>query len=205
MNEQNRRLPYLDNAKLAMMFLVVYGHLLESALTQQPSHAAHTLYLLIYLFHMPVWVFLAGLSSRVETTLRDCGRLLSLLIVFQAFYVLLLSGLRHNYREWIVTPWWILWFILSLIIWKMLLPLARKSRWTLALAIVAALGAGASGWIGRPFSLSRTVVWFPFFLVGHIYGKRIIGWARTSTRVNIPRQSRGLYDVSRSKRLERGR
>jgi len=180
MSEPHNRLPYLDNAKLGMIFLVVYGHLIEPLSTARESHPALPLYLLIYLFHVPMWAFLAGLTSRVATTLQSSARLFAVLIAFQVFYVLALPGLRRGYAAWILTPWWVLWFLLSLISWKLILPLALKTRWAIPLSLVIGLAAGATGHIGRPLSLSRTLVWLPLFLAGHLYGRQILEWARAS-------------------------
>jgi fucose 4-O-acetylase-like acetyltransferase len=48
--------------------------------------------------------------------------------------------------------------------------------------VAVALGAGWVGWVGRPFSLSRTLVWFPLFLTGHRYGGAIVERAARANR-----------------------
>jgi fucose 4-O-acetylase-like acetyltransferase len=168
------RIPYLDNAKLWMMFLVVYGHLLEPMLSAQPSSLVRTLYLLIYLFHVSVFVFLAGLTSKVNTSISRLLKIFSVFAVFQAVYVVSIHNLRHDYLAWLFRPWWILWFLLSLVCWKLLLPIALKFPWPIALSIMIALGAGLSNHIGGFLGLSRTLVWFPLFLAGHLYGRAIL-------------------------------
>jgi fucose 4-O-acetylase-like acetyltransferase len=42
----------------------------------------------------------------------------------------------------------------------------------LPLAVIIALAAGMAPWVGYPFSLSRTLVFFPLFLLGHRIGAR---------------------------------
>jgi fucose 4-O-acetylase-like acetyltransferase len=174
MNETHGRVPYLDNAKLAMMYSVVFGHLLEATLKGSQAHLHLTWYLLLYVFNVPVWVFLAGVTSKAETAIAGASRLLSVLMVFQLLYLVLSPGFRRETPYWIVTPWWILWFLLSLSFWKLLLPLALRIRWPIAVSVAIALGAGWFGIIGRPLSLSRTLVWFPMFLAGHLYGKALM-------------------------------
>jgi fucose 4-O-acetylase-like acetyltransferase len=181
MDTQLRRIPYLDNAKLLMMFLVIYGHILETFVAEQPYHLVRTFYLLIYLFHIPVFVFLAGLTSKVKTSYSGSLKLLSVYVVFQVFYTLITPHPMHEYLTMPIIPYWVLWFFLSLICWKLMLPVALKLPWPLAFGIVIALGAGAFDPIGRVLSISRTLVWFPLFLAGHLYGKTILGRASAAT------------------------
>lgn len=166
-----------------MMSLVVYGHLLEPAVVAQQSHLALTLYLLIYLFHVPAWAFLAGITSKVETSIESSIRLFGVFAVFQVIYVCITGTFHNRFSEWIFTPWWVLWFLVSLISWKLLLPIALKFRWSLIVSVVIALAVGAGEHIGRPFSLSRTFVWFPLFLAGNLYGKSILSHAKEATAI----------------------
>lgn len=53
--------PWPDNAKLVLVGLVVLGHTLSRGI-QQSVPSAHALYLFVYLFHMPAFVFLAATS-----------------------------------------------------------------------------------------------------------------------------------------------
>jgi len=57
--------PWLDNAKLVLIALVVLGHTLSRGI-QQSVPSAHALYLFIYLFHIPAFVFLAGHLARAR-------------------------------------------------------------------------------------------------------------------------------------------
>ena len=53
-----RRDPWLDNARFALIGLVLLGHAMEPLLARSPSLAA--LYRFIYLFHMPAFAFISG-------------------------------------------------------------------------------------------------------------------------------------------------
>lgn len=156
------RSAYFCNLKLLLMWLVIFGHWIEPRIGADPE--LHQLYRLIYLFHMPLFAFLSGLFLRSSRgCLGQLRRMLPLSLLCQSGAVLL--GLTPWH-----TPWWILWYLLSLSCWlpaAALLLKLRRGKWLiLALAFLAGCLAGSADWIGRPFSLSRTIVFFPWFWLG---------------------------------------
>jgi fucose 4-O-acetylase-like acetyltransferase len=167
------RLLALDNARFALIALVVVGHLLEQLVDTGPL--ADTLYRWIYLFHMPGFILISGaLSKRTRTRRRLVGIFTCLLLpylIFQTLYpawdALLFQG--NDWSQGYVTPYWLLWYLPSLACWRLLLPLFAH-RWALPLAVAIALAAGLAPAIGYPYSLSRTLVFFPLFLLGHRIG-----------------------------------
>jgi len=54
----SQRDPRLDSIKASLMFLVVFGHLLEGIKSTAPLLSQ--IYDFLYLFHMPAFVFLSG-------------------------------------------------------------------------------------------------------------------------------------------------
>jgi len=69
--------------------------------------------------------------------------------------------------NWLISPSWMLWYLLSLACWWLLLKLIKNVKWyTIAIAFVIALLTGFIPQIGEPFSISRTITIFPFFLIG---------------------------------------
>lgn len=103
----------LDVAKGALIILVVLGHLLEATAgweartTRLPLTA-------IYMFHMPAFVFLAGITAKSTQLPRRIGVFLVLLVVFQTlyFFAVPLLGLERTFS--LVRPFWILWFLLAM-------------------------------------------------------------------------------------------
>jgi fucose 4-O-acetylase-like acetyltransferase len=71
-------------------------------------------------------------------------------------------------RDFLLTPYVHLWFLLSLIWWNLLLLAFSRLKACLALpiAIILGLAAGCFDFIALPLSLSRTLYFFPFFLAG---------------------------------------
>lgn len=156
------------NLKLLLIFLVIYGHLIEPGIYQ--SKVLMTQYKWIYLFHMPLFSFLSGLFLQNS---KACGRqiikMLSLYIVLQTVAVLLGNG-----KVKLLTPYWHLWYLLSYSAWAGLGWLwfrffRGKGRIViLTLSIFVGCLAGLHPGIGREHSLSRTLVFLPFFWMGLI-------------------------------------
>lgn len=166
--------PFWENARLALMGLVVFGHLLEPWLSV--DRWARALYVMLYAFHIPAFAFVAGRFARVERSLRSIGVAAGALLVPYAVFQPIYGG---GWQWW--RPEWVLWFLVSLFCWRAALPWVVRVRWAGLWLVAAALAAGASESIGYGLSLSRTLVFFPFFYVGNFYGQQVAGWLRPRT------------------------
>ncbi|MCD8141692.1 MAG: hypothetical protein LUD83_00195 [Clostridiales bacterium] len=159
-----KRAAYLCNVKLLLLVLVVLGHSME-----QVGMKGNLLYRLIYLFHMPLFAFVSGLHLK---TVKSCLRQARTVLLF---YLLIQGALTLAGRgKTLAVPYWHLWYLLSLFWWALLcggcsVVLKKKAkRWEVILlvtSIAAALGCGLLP-TGRELSLSRTVVFFPYVLLG---------------------------------------
>lgn len=56
-----KRNSYFDTTKFILIFLVVFGHFLESKMGH--SLICNELHAFIYLFHMPLFIFISGYFS----------------------------------------------------------------------------------------------------------------------------------------------
>jgi len=54
--------PYFDNAKFILIALVVIGHIMAPLMTH--STACKTLYIWIYIFHMPAFALISGYFAK---------------------------------------------------------------------------------------------------------------------------------------------
>jgi len=154
------------NLKLFLLYLVVYGHWIENQIGT--SDIIRTQYRFIYLFHMPLFVFLSGLFLRNQKDcLRQIKRLLPIYVVLQ-----IAASFYYNGSMQLHTPWWHLWYLLSYCSWAFFGWLwfcicKGKFRFLfLILSILAGVLAGFFPKVNRIFSLSRTVVLFPYFFAG---------------------------------------
>lgn len=174
---------FFDNARFVMLALVFIGHAIEP--WQGPDRPMRALYLSLYAFHMPAFVWLAGRFASAELTrtraVRVVERILLPLLIFQVLYAVF-----HHWANGtpaveigLVRPYWILWFLMSLLTWRLLMPVFAVLPTPVAVAVVVALTAGLTPSIDYDFSLSRTAVFLPFFLLGWRTRKQDFAWLST--------------------------
>ncbi|MDN5929436.1 MAG: acyltransferase family protein, partial [Hyphomicrobiales bacterium] len=174
----SRRYGHIDALKGAGILLVVFGHLIEKP--SAVSTLLQVVYTGIYSFHMPLFVFLSGIFAREALKSRDYQKIVWTLffplVVFQFIYlgVAQLTG-WYSYSPF--TPYWLLWFIASLIGWRILLPLFASPA-GLAVAVLGAVFVGYDDAVGYALSAARTIYFLPFFVLGHLYGLQLVALAR---------------------------
>lgn len=161
------RSPYLCNLKGFLLFLVVFGHALEKT-----GQSAGPLYRFLYLFHMPLFVFLSGLHLKTEDAcLRSARSSFRLYLCIQGLIVCFcfICGTPAS----LLVPYWHLWYLLSLGLWsvfallvcRILRRFPHSGFLLLTVSAAAALVCGLLP-LGRWLSLSRTLTFFPYLLLG---------------------------------------
>jgi len=178
----------IDNAKFLMIVLIVFGHLIEPLINSNSLLKA--LYMSIYSIHIPVFVILAGMLTKVTLTQSDRIRRIQNILVPLLCFTVLYEGVAFmvsgNFSEYgkNLQPYWILWFLWSLMVWRVCLPLFMRMCFPLVISIVLSLAVGYIDMVGYTLSLSRIVYFLPFFLMGHILGFSLF---RNIILVKIPR------------------
>ncbi|MEN2767235.1 acyltransferase family protein [Ornithinibacillus xuwenensis] len=162
---------FFDNAKLLLILLVVFGHVIQPFIAG--SLEMHALYTWIYTFHMPAFIFLAGFFAKgfgdSGYFIKLAKKLLLPYFIFQLTYSSYYYFIgKSNWLTDIFYPHWSLWFLISLFSWHLLLYWFKKIPPIISLSVAVALGilVGYLAGVGHYFSLSRTFVFFPFFLLG---------------------------------------
>lgn len=161
----------LDNTKFLMVFLVVFGHLIQSLIDD--SAIIKTVFMSIYSFHMPVLIVISGMLAKPKFTKELFSKAItSLLVPYLAFTLLyelfsiIVHGKLSNYTMRF-EPYWILWFIFSLFFWRMPLPFVLRFRYPVMVSIIVSLIAGYIDFVGYFLGISRTLYFFPFFIIGY--------------------------------------
>ena len=126
---------------------------------------------MIYLFHMPLFVFVSGLFSKNVVKRRDRAFDDLMVPFFAAQFIWLLVLAVTNGPGWaldhILDPQFQLWYLVALFMWRLLLPDLLRVRFILPIA--AALffvGQMVSG-IGNALAVTKTIGFLLFFLLGY--------------------------------------
>lgn len=159
--------PWFDNAKMALVTLVVVGH----ALTLLPATAFHDhLYDFLYAWHVPAFVLVTGYLSRSFSWERS--RLVQLVRTVAVPYVLFECALAlfrvhvggEQLEDLFTDPHWPLWYLSALFCWRLLTPVLVRLPLALPVALVVSLLAGFVA--GPTLDLARVLGLLPFFVLG---------------------------------------
>jgi fucose 4-O-acetylase-like acetyltransferase len=170
------RFDYLDVIKGYLIILVVFAHLVEHFGPYDPVFGA--VYAALSLYGLPVFVVASGMLAKPVLGDKDyrkmVAKLLLPLLALQPFYLLLYARAGGDAVRHILDPQWLLWFLLSLLLWRMMLPLFLRIPLALVVAVGITLAAGYAQYIGADLSLSRTLYYFPFFLAGYLWREQVL-------------------------------
>ena len=166
-----------DHIKALLIYLMVPGHLLTRF---GATPAADTLYLLIFTFHMPAFIFVSGYFARCNAK-KTLKKLAPLYVVFQCVQYLMdavVAAVQGGdwmgalYAFQLFTPRWTLWYLLALMVYQLFLPLLdtddpRKMARNLLLAAALGLLVGCNPDTDNLLALSRIFHFLPLFLLGY--------------------------------------
>ena len=168
------RVALFDNAKFMLITLVVVGHFLNHGATEQFGYA-QGMFVFIYSFHMPLFMFLSGLFIKDMThdSQLNLPRVftficLGLLLKIMTFAIELAFG--HNPSFHLLSDVQVPWFMFVLAGYQVVVWLLRDVNKTLVLvvAILVALAVGYDENVGDFLWMSRFLVFFPFFWAGYM-------------------------------------
>lgn len=161
-----------DNLKGILIFLVVFGHVLSRFKSDQTPLAGY-LYVLIYSFHMPAFIFISGCFSKPQGKHcfeeRVIKTVLLPFVIFNGFMWVLTS---HK-LETLLTPAWTMWYLLSLFFWKISISVIVRIKHIAFVLIVLSLIIGFTE-AGEFMAISKTIAFFPFFAAGYMFDKEKI-------------------------------
>ncbi len=169
-----KRIYFFDNCKAILIFLVVFGHLVNivnTPLTQKIGTA-------IYFFHIPLFVFCSGYFATFNPS-KILSKNFYPYIIFQTIYLVFAIFVTGENRILQYTnPYWILWYLFALAVWRMLLPfIDTKNKINklkiLIFLVIISLVVGFDNVTGYYLSFSRIIVFFPFFALSYYIKQEI--------------------------------
>lgn len=165
------RQPLFDNAKFAAVALVVCAHTWMPLLAYDRTVAAAVL--TVAAFSMPLFITLCGYFARPRPGRpqvdgpRLIGQLAVPYVVFQLLYNLVGMALERRLAPiHLLEPRWLTWFLLSLLIWRLTVPLWTALRHPLPVAVLVAAATGVVDAFPAELAFGRTLGFLPFFVLG---------------------------------------
>jgi len=161
--------PWPDNSRFVAAVLIVMMHFGDQV--PGKSDLLETIFFVTWPARVPLYALLAGyFSSAAPFTRRR-----AVVLVRNVFFVYLCFEMLATVHKWLLggrfsfdpgRPSLALWFLLSLFLWRAMLPLLATIRWVVPLSVGVALLTGFAPSIGAVGSLSRTLAFLPVFLLG---------------------------------------
>jgi fucose 4-O-acetylase-like acetyltransferase len=172
-----QRDPWFDNAKMALVALVVLGHswtLLPLNLTDGGSSTATQVdtwfYNFLYAWHIPAFVIVTGyLSKSFEYTRIRLWNLVTTVavpyVLFEGVYALyrhVVGGVDFE-RLW-ANPHWPMWYLSAMFFWRLMTPIFKRMPGKVVVAVAISLLAGL--YANDIFDNARIFGLLPFFVLG---------------------------------------
>lgn len=162
---RSRRIAKWDNVKALLIFLVVMGHVFDYYTKEEP--AARSVFVFIYMFHMPLFLFVSGLFSKNTVKKRRWGHIVSylLLYILIKFIVLVTELVLFQDQAFsFMSTHWVPWYAYVMFVYLCLMVLLEKlqlpSGYVMFFSILVACMAGYDKRIGVFLSISKTLVFF---------------------------------------------
>ena len=162
----------IDSVKFWLVVLVIAVHVIMRK-EFVGSTACVVLWNWINTFVMPLFIFVSGYFSRKKDSKAfwpSIWKLLEPLIIFHV--IALVFYVKHplSVRS-ILSPWFMLWYLLSLIYWRLMLQIIpdkilKHKRLILITTFCISILAGYLPF-DRVLSLQRTLALMPFFFLGY--------------------------------------
>ena len=163
------RVHFWDNYKGILIFLVVFGHFIYSYAGKMPGSFVESLYVFIYSFHMPAFIFCSGYFSKSENS-RSKESLIKLLLYYFAFNALMgvFAYLYMGTKFKFLTPYYSYWYILALVMWRFVIKPLSRVKCLLPISVAVALLIGYFSEFTNEFAVRRMIAFFPFFVAGYM-------------------------------------
>ncbi len=169
--EISSRLQKWDILKFILIFLVVLGHIAD--FSTRNNEYMRTLYLAIYTFHMPLFIFVSGLFSKKTVNEKKKDKIFSYLVLYFAlkfinFLYFWISSGKTSFS--VFTETGLPWFMLALFAHSLITAAVKdfSPKYVAVFAVVLACLAGYDKNINSFLALSRIIVFYPFYYAGYL-------------------------------------
>lgn len=165
--------PWPDNLRMLAAIVICSFHFADQF--RQPEDSFTLLWYLLWGARVPVFVLIAGYFSPSRYSRKMFVSLIrsvvGVFLIFTLFHALINVAFGKDFVFNIAEPYLGLWFLISLLVWRLTLPLIIKIPGYFVWALLAALAFGMCKDLISEWPITRTFSYLPMFVVGH--------WLRT--------------------------
>lgn len=185
LENRKNRIYLFDNLKFFLILTVVVGHFAD-AVTPKPS-VYKSIFIFIYAFHMPLFLFLSGLFHSNSNVFIRALRYASVGFVTKIIFSLTSLVLGSKVSFALLKDSGIPWYMFVLAIYVVITYAFRRvdKKYLFAFSLLLALFVGYDSSIGDYLYLSRAVVFYPFYLLGQMITKEDVLKLNSNKKLKI--------------------
>lgn len=184
-----KRIALWDNLKFLLIILVVFGHYAQQL--RANSEILQGMYISVYSFHMPAFIFVTGLFSKRAVNEKDIAKILPYLTCFFAtsvilFVIKIIIGWSPVFE--LFSPAALPWYLMSMFFMFLITMLVKdyKPQYIFVLSLLIGIMCGYCKTDNPDFlTWMRTIVFYPFFYLGYSLDKEKIEKATNKIYVKI--------------------
>ena len=168
------RISLYENVRFILIALVVVGHAID--LNTAQSKVYKSIFLWIYSFHMPLFLFLSGMFQKNENITAKVLGYICIGFLWKIIYFLERMLLFGNASFSLLSDGGVPWYMFALAVY-IVVSYGLKNinkRFLLAFTLMLGCFVGYDAAIGDFLYLSRVVVFYPFFLLGQMTNKMVL-------------------------------
>lgn len=171
--KNNEHIALFDNVKGILIILVVIGHFIEPYVDD--SHFFKSLFLFIYSFHMPLFIFVAGCFHKNEQVKERVIGFLSIYLAFKVVIAVSKAVCAQQFTISILSEDGSPWFMFAMAVFICAAYTLRDVNIKVVLFLTLTLSccAGYDKTFGDFLVASRIIVFFPFYYAGKLFSREM--------------------------------
>lgn len=184
-----KRIALWDNLKFLLIIFVVIGHYTQQF--RADNEILQRIYVFIYSFHMPIFIFVTGLFSKKAVDEKNIKKVLPYLTCF--FATTLILFITRALLGWapvfeLFSPSGISWYLMSMFFMFLITMLIKdyKPQYIFVLSLIIGVMCGFVQTENPDFfTWMRTLTFYPFFCLGYISDREKIEKATNKISIKI--------------------
>lgn len=184
-----KRIALWDNLKFLLIIFVVIGHYTQQF--RADNETLQRIYVFIYSFHMPIFIFVTGLFSKKAVDEKNIKKALPYLTCF--FATTLILFITRALLGWapvfeLFSPSGISWYLMSMFFMFLITMLIKdyKPQYIFVLSLIIGVMCGFVQTENPDFfTWMRTLTFYPFFCLGYISDREKIEKATNKISIKI--------------------